>query len=137
MAVQFTDGLIKLQAKVGLPDAVRVYLTTFDPPVRELAQVAPMGEDNELVLQVFREANVESAPMRLNTRAFSRGAAAMYAASLVNEHQPKKVFVTRVIPFWFGATPRYLNVCLAFRFNPVSLSPFHFTCYHPEETRGG
>ena len=126
-----------MQAKVGLPDAVRVYLTTFDPPARELAQVALMGEDNELVLQVFREASVESAPMRLNTRAFFREAAAMYAASLANEHQPKKVFVTRVSPFWFGATPRYLNVCLASRFIPVSLSPLRFTCYHPGETRGG
>ena len=124
MAVQFTDELIKLQAKVGLPDSVRVYLTTFDPPVRELAQVALMGEDNELVLQVFREANVESVPMRLNTRAFFREAAAMYAASLVNEHQPKKVFVTRVSPFWGVVTPRYCNVCLASRLPPCPFPLF-------------
>ena len=55
MDVQFPTELAALQTKVGLPDAARVYLTTSDPPVRELAQVALIGEDIELIAQVLRE----------------------------------------------------------------------------------
>ena len=85
--------------KWGMADSVRVYLTTFDPPVRELAQVALVGENDELLDRVLREAQAITLPLELNTRAFSMEAQAAYAARLVSDHQPKKARVTLAHPF--------------------------------------
>ena len=99
MVVPFSTVLAELQVKCGLPDSVRVFLTTFGPPVRELDQVSLVGENPDLVARVLREAQVVSIPLELNTRAFFMEAQAMYAARLVADHQPKKARVTRARPF--------------------------------------
>ena len=72
MAAPFSNELTELQANVSMPDSVRVFLTTFGPPVRDLAQVALIGEDTKLLDRVLRDANVESLPMQLSARFLPR-----------------------------------------------------------------
>ena len=72
-----------LLRKHNVPEAVPDYLLSFPTPIATLASVACLGESQDQLDQLLKDAEVTASPQVLATRSFFRESRAKYAASLV------------------------------------------------------